>query len=48
VDGGTCWSELENSAQMEAPITCAVAPSGLGTGAPLLLGLADGRVARLT
>ncbi len=46
-DGGQTWQEWPVPAGEPLPMMCASAPLGLDPGAPLLVGLADGRVLRL-
>ena len=46
-DGGQSWSAWPTDLPVEAVITAVLAPQGLETGAPLLVGLADGRVAAI-
>ncbi len=46
-DGGGTWSTLKPGLQEGQDVTCALAPQGTAPGAPLLVGLANGQVARL-
>jgi photosystem II stability/assembly factor-like uncharacterized protein len=46
-DDAGSWSPWQAGLRLPAGITCAAAPSGLETGAPLLVGLEDGTVLRL-
>jgi photosystem II stability/assembly factor-like uncharacterized protein len=46
-DGGVKWAEWRSGLDVGGSVTCVAAPLGLDVGAPLLLGLADGRVLRV-
>jgi photosystem II stability/assembly factor-like uncharacterized protein len=47
-NGGCSWQDLTPGLTSEQGMTCALAPLGLDAGAPLLVGLTDGGVLRLT
>ena len=46
-DGGQSWAEWRAGLTVDVAMTCVAAPLGLDPDAPLLVGLADGRVLRL-
>jgi photosystem II stability/assembly factor-like uncharacterized protein len=46
-DGGRTWLPWESGAAPEGDITAVAAPAGIAAGAPLLIGTATGRVARV-
>ena len=46
-DGGESWSEWGTGGPAEQVAVCVIAPDGLDPGSSLLVGLADGTVARL-
>jgi photosystem II stability/assembly factor-like uncharacterized protein len=46
-DGGQSWSDWTEGIELEATLTAIAAPAGLEAGAPVLVGLSDGRKLRL-
>jgi len=46
-DDTSSWSEFKSGLVLEHNPTCVIAPLGLDTGAPLLIGFAKGRVKRV-
>jgi photosystem II stability/assembly factor-like uncharacterized protein len=46
-DGGRSWSDWKPGLPVDRGLTAVAAPQGLGPGAPLLVGLADGAVLRI-
>jgi photosystem II stability/assembly factor-like uncharacterized protein len=46
-DDGAAWSPWSEDLDLEAGVASLAAPQGLDAGAPLLVGLADGRVLRI-
>ena len=46
-DGGRSWSDWKPGLPVDRVLTAVAAPQGLGPGAPLLVGLADGAVLRI-
>jgi photosystem II stability/assembly factor-like uncharacterized protein len=46
-DGGHMWTPWESGAAPEGDITAVAAPAGIAPGAPLLIGMANGRVVRV-
>ena len=46
-DGGESWEPWGEGLDLSPGATCVAAPQGLAPGAPLLVGLADGRVLRV-
>ena len=46
-DGGRTWAPWESGTAPEGEITAVAAPAGIAPGAPLLIGMADGRVVRV-